>query len=363
MQLGGRIPSLDGLRALSIAAVLIGHSAGTQGFPTRLGQLVLGTHPDIANIGVRVFFVISGFLITGLLHAEHRQRGEVSIKRFYLRRVLRIAPAYAAFLLAILLADALGIISVSRTDAARALTFTMNYSLDPEWHLGHLWSLAVEEQFYLLWPALLVLATPKRAWRLALVALCVIPLVRVIQATWWPSYDALIGTSFETSADAIALGCILASCRDWLWSRPSYRWAVETVWVAPLLMLLGLLVGPWDRPAYLIGYPLINVAIMLGVDRVVRRPSGRLGRVLNSRGLVLLGTLSYSIYLWQQPFVNRNSSSALAAFPLNIVLALAAATASYCLVERPFLQLRQRLELRWLGPRRSAARVEPATSH
>jgi peptidoglycan/LPS O-acetylase OafA/YrhL len=105
----------------------------------------------------------------------------------------------------------------------------------------------------------------------------------------------------------------------------------------------------------------VNVAVMLGIDHLIRYPAGRIGRILNSGALVTVGTLSYSLYLWQEPFVNRSAYSAFAAFPQNLVLAFAAAAASYYLVERPFLRLRPRLETRWFGPRVGASRIEQAT--
>jgi len=360
-QAGGRIPSLDGLRALSIFAVLLGHLAGTQGFPRRIGHLVLATRPDIANIGVRVFFVISGFLITSLLITEHHERNDISLKRFYLRRTLRIFPAYGAYLLAVAFMASVHVIEVPAGDFVHALTYTMNYAPHPGWHLGHLWSLALEEQFYLVWPAVVVLATPKRAWRVAVAVVCIVPFVRIAQTLLLPASHSLIGRSFETTADAIALGCLLALRRDDLWARPGYRWAVQSIWFPPLLMICGLLVGQWERPDLRLGYPLVNVAVMLGIDHLIRYPAGRIGRILNSGALVTVGTLSYSLYLWQEPFVNRSAYSAFAAFPQNLVLAFAAAAASYYLVERPFLRLRPRLETRWFGPRVGASRIEQAT--
>ena len=102
---------------------------------------------------------------------------------------------------------------------------------------------------------------------------------------------------------------------------------------------------------------------MLIIDRSVRLPGSRFGQILNSPMLVFVGTLSYSIYLWQQLFVNRSSTSVLATFPLNIVLTLLAAMVSYYLVERPCLRLRPRLEARWLEPTApvAEARLEPVS--
>jgi len=348
---GGRIPSLDGLRALSISAVLLGHLAGTQHFPPSLAAVIRNGRVDIADLGVRVFFVISGFLITGLLIAEHERSGTISLQRFYLRRTLRIFPAYFAYLAVVALLAAARVVEVSGWDFAHAVTYTMNYAPHRGWHLGHFWSLATEEQFYLLWPAVVLLIAPRRAFRVALAVVCLAPLVRLAEAAVLGHAAAgYVGTTFETTADAIAIGCVLALSRDALWTRPRYRWAVEAPWVAPLLLLLGALIALRVRPGLLLGATLGLVAIMLIIDRSVRLPDSRFGRILNSPMLVFVGTLSYSIYLWQQLFVNRSSTSVLATFPLNIVLTFMAAMVSYYLVERPCLRLRPRLEARWLEP-------------
>jgi len=356
-----RIPSLDGLRALSIGCVILGHLSGTRGFPSLIAAVFANDYLDLANIGVRVFFVISGFLITGLLLAEHAKGGAISLSRFYLRRSLRIFPAYYAYLLVVALLAATRVIVVRGSDFVHALTYTMNYAPSRGWHLGHLWSLAVEEQFYLLWPAALVFATPHRAWRLALGVVCIVPIARLMEGVFWYSSLAHIGT-FESTADAIALGCLLALWRDRLWNHGWYRRAVESHWIAPLLLVVGLTVSLRFRPGLLLGTPMVNAALTLGIDRVVRHPNGFLGRVLNAKPLVFVGTLSYSIYLWQQLFLNRASDSPAAAFPLNILLAACVAPLSYFLIERPFLMLRPRMEKAWIRPSVVKASVEQATS-
>lgn len=355
----GRIPSLDGLRALSIACVILGHLSGTRGFPSHIASVV--EHLNLANIGVRVFFVISGFLITGLLLTEHAKNGTISLSRFYLRRSLRIFPAYYAYLLVVAILTATGLIVVQDSDFAHALTYTMNYAPSRGWYLGHLWSLAVEEQFYLLWPAAMVLATPRRAWWLALSVVCVVPIVRLIEGTFWYASLAHIGT-FESTADAIALGCLLALWRNRLWAHNWYRRAVESSWIAPLFLVIGFAVSLRFRPGLVVGTPMVNVALVLVVDRVVRHPSGFVGRVLNAKPLVVVGALSYSIYLWQQVFLNRASGSPTAAFPLNVLLAACVAPLSYFLIERPFLAMRPRMEKAWIRPQVAKPSLEQATS-
>jgi peptidoglycan/LPS O-acetylase OafA/YrhL len=337
-----RIPSLDGLRAISISAVLLGHMAGTRGFPQFLTAIIRNPYVDIANLGVRVFFVISGFLITGLLIAEEKTTGSISLRRFYIRRTLRIFPAYYAFLAVVAILDTTGVIEVPARDFIHAVTYTMNYAPDRGWYVGHLWSLAVEEQFYLLWPLSVVLAGIRGAWRVAFAVIWIVPLIRIVEATLWPSRSGMIGETFETTADALAIGCFLALAREALFARQWYRRAVISPWIMPALLLTGLAVGIRFRPNIVFGQTILNVAIAIGIDRCVRFPESTFGRWLNSRALVFVGTLSYSIYLWQQLFLHRESRALLATFPINLCAAASCALLSYYLIERPVLRLRAR---------------------
>ena len=147
-----RLPSLDGLRAISIFLVLLGHAGGTHG----LVRLDLGIG-DYAHLGVVVFFVISGFLITRLLLSEHAKKGQVSLQRFYTRRALRLFPASYTYIACITLLWLSGILHLEPRDLWHAVTYTVNYLPGRTWQVGHLWSLSVEEQFYLLFPVLLIL--------------------------------------------------------------------------------------------------------------------------------------------------------------------------------------------------------------
>jgi peptidoglycan/LPS O-acetylase OafA/YrhL len=154
------LPSLDGLRAISISLVLIGHLDGTR----NVGHLpVIYIFGNLAHFGVTVFFVISGFLITSLLIKEDEQTGTVSLKGFYLRRSLRIFPAAFVDIALVTLLTAASAISVSRTDLVCAATYTVNYLVHSSWYIGHLWSLSVEEQFYLYWAFAFATLSPRRA--------------------------------------------------------------------------------------------------------------------------------------------------------------------------------------------------------
>src|SRR5436190_875014 len=346
-----RIPSLDGLRAVSIALVVLGHLCGTSGF------VLPGSFANIlapGELGVRVFFVISGFLITKLLLEEAKRTGRISLLRFYLRRTFRIFPPYYAFILVLIVLDAARWITLSSGDLVHTLTYTANYHAGRSWNVGHAWSLSVEEQFYLLWPAALLVLGRWGGLRVALAFIAAAPLVRLGLWTLVPAARDTVGVSFETVADAIAIGCVLALGREWLHRQPRYRQLLRSRWLilAPVVALLAGLLAELPRLDFLFGFTLRNVCIGLCIDWCVTYPTGRVGRILNSRPLVFVGVISYSIYLWQQLFLNRHVVAAPTSFPLNLALVVLAALASYYVVERPTLRLRQRIEVRLFAGRR-----------
>lgn len=339
-----RIPSLDGLRAISILFVLLGHLSGSHGFAdVHWLERLLGNY---AELGVRVFFVISGFLITSLLIDEEKKTGTVSLKQFYFRRTMRIFPAFYAFIAAMALADWLGFISLRENDVLAALTYTTNYHRDRAWQLGHTWSLSVEEQFYLLWPFVVRAFGTRRAMWVAAAMLVVAPLCRV-GTKYLFSSTLGVGETFQTVADSIAVGCLLAGWGPSLRALPSYQKLQRSpwFWLMPFVVIASN-VNPIFTVRWLVGETIMNFGIALIIDRVVNR-EGAVQRFLNLRPLVFVGTLSYSLYLWQQPFLNRNSDAWSSHFPFSLLLTIGAAAISFFLIERPCLKLRQRMEKRW----------------
>jgi peptidoglycan/LPS O-acetylase OafA/YrhL len=356
---GGRIPSLDGLRAVSIGMVILAHLSGTRFFPS----LVTGRR-DVGNIGVRIFFVISGFLITTLLLQELAEKGRVSLKLFYLRRSLRIFPCAYVYIGVAALLSWTGFMALHSTDLLHAVTYTVNYQQLRPWHTIHLWSLSVEEQFYLIWPVLLFLLGSKRGLQVAGAVLVLAPATRLVM--WWlvPELRWSIGTAFQTNADALAAGCVLAGVRAKLWSSSAYsRFQQSAAFLS--IPVLGVISGsfisydrfPLSLVAAGIGMSILNLSIALCIDRCVRHHTDIVGRFLNWRPMVFIGVLSYSLYLWQEPFLNRLSNYPINWFPLNLVCVAAAALASYYLVERPFLDLRRRIERSMARPQ---VKVQPA---
>ena len=341
-----RIPSLDGLRAISIALVLFSHLAGTRGFPLSAAA----ANPwGLGSFGVTVFFVISGFLISGLLLEEMRRTDRIRLRRFYFRRTLRIFPPYFVLLAALFVAGRMGLLTLNRGDLFHGATYTSNYHEARSWYVGHTWSLSVEEQFYLLWPAVLLFARSRRGLLIAAATILIVPIVRVGEWELMRWAGQGVGFRFETIADALAAGCVLACARNRLHASPMYMRVLSSraFILVPLTAVAANLTHDHPLVAFGVALTVINLCLALCVDWAVTFHGGRIGRALNAAPLVFVGWISYSLYLWQQPFLDRDSAAWPAAFPVNIALTFAAALASYYLVERPSLQLRKRIEARW----------------
>ena len=344
-----RIPALDGLRAVAIVLVVMVHAAPTAGFPPALAWV-----HTLQSLGVRVFFVISGFLITALLLQERAATGGISLRRFYMRRALRIFPAFYAYLAVIAVLAAAGWIILLPGDLAHALTYTMNYHFPGAWEVLHFWSLSVEEQFYLLWPPLLVLAGPRRACLGAAAVVVITPLIRIAMWYGWPVRDGTAG-QFQMVADSLAVGCLLAGSYNWLGRQGWYIRLLTSRWflLVPLVVLATNELH-WRPRTFLMAQTITHIAIGLCLDRCVRIRSRWTDGVLNSGPARFAGALSYSLYLWQQPFLTKVETP-LTSFPLNVVLAVACALASYHLVEQPFLRFKDRLSERTRPPARAIA--------
>lgn len=352
-----RIQSLDGLRAIAILLVVWGHARGTPGFPERLRAMT--AVGDVANMGVHVFFVVSGYLITTLLVAERRGTGTVRLGSFYARRAFRIFPAFYFYLAAAAALALAGVVHLPWLDLAVAGVYLMNFLPHRAWVVGHSWSLSVEEQFYMIWPAVFRAAGERLGLRIALGVVALGPVIRLLWASLAPSAEHrnMISEVFPTVADSLAAGCALALLGPWLSANERYRrWLRSPALGAGLVATLAFCVWFGSRHAWaswLVLQTTACVAIALLVDRCVRCPDGLVGRALNWRPLSFLGTTSYSLYLWQQVFLAPAAGREPAVwtrFPLNVFLAFGAALASYYLVERPFLRMRDRV----------LAREEPA---
>jgi peptidoglycan/LPS O-acetylase OafA/YrhL len=341
---GGSIPALDGLRALSIGMVLLAHASLTwnTGSGDHRSSLV-----RLGSIGVDLFFAISGFLITLLLLREHRKHGRISLRAFYVRRAWRILPAYCVFLAFLGALSAVGLVQLIGRDWAGALTYTVNFLPGTSWPVGHLWSLSVEEHFYLFWPLLLLVLGPGRACCLAAVYVVAAPLVRLV--LWKLGNDHLdIDYCTPARIDTIAVGCLLAYLTDRAATRRVLSGLRHSGAATLFAVLLAALIV---SNTVLIRSGIYAITVHRTVDAVcfagiiwagASHTSGPLAAVLNAAPLVWVGRLSYGLYLWQQPMLNPHADHWACRWPINLALAILAACVSFVLVERPALRLREK---------------------
>ena len=300
-----------------------------------------------ADLGVRVFFVISGFLITTLLLKEQAQSGSISLGLFYIRRAFRILPAFFLFIGCVALLSVFGVTPVPAYSWLYVLTYTVNFAPFPPfvWVLIHLWSLSVEEQFYMMWPLVMKIARPRTFIAVAILAVFANPLVHGLHkflGVQLPGYGP-----FPLVCGPIAMGCLVA-----IWAGKLTRLIVcskflsdTRVLVFTLLLIAVLDAIPQASASTVLLVILTNSLLTFCVARLVFIPTGITGRVLNSAPFVLLGKLSYSLYLWQELFLNPNHPSnppIPVPFPANYLLIFAAASASYWGLEVRFLGLRRK---------------------
>jgi peptidoglycan/LPS O-acetylase OafA/YrhL len=331
-----RIPSLDGLRAVSISMVLVGHALFSYHGEHRAEWSYFGN----GDLGVSIFFVISGFLITALLLKEFEKNGDISLRRFYLRRAVRIFPPFYAFLFAVVIVWHLGWITSDWRSLLSSLFFIRDYMLPGDWYTGHSWSLSIEEQFYLLWPAALVFLGRRRGLCLALALIAASPVVRVISHKFW-NHGNLDAFMLHMRMDGLMMGCTLAIVRGEPWfARAWERIERPIVTFGALVFLFGISPALFHRFAGYyrmpFGYTLDNAAICYLLFYSVRNPLSIGGRILNWRPIVHIGALSYSLYLWQQLFLGPGIAHPL----IGIFCAFACSEVSLHIVERPSLKLR-----------------------
>ncbi len=335
-----RIPSLDGLRTISIVLVVAGHLFHVLGF---------GNFGNLGNLGVRVFFVISGFLITGILIKEIEKTATVNLLKFYFRRTLRIFPPYYFYLFVMLLAALFGVAAIPLKSLFYASVYATNYFNPADWNLGHTWSLAVEEQFYLIFPGVLLILGLRKTKLFLLFLVAVSPLIRIAEFEFFGVEPIWVIKGFHANLDALGIGCLLALFYTRLHQTSLYRnfLASKIVVVLPFAILFFNFQS--EHPLLFLGvsFSMMNLLIALCIDWSVTNYETIFGKFLNSAPMTVLGTMSYSIYLWQQPFFNPDNPSILTRTPLNFIGLAVMTIISYYFVEKYSLKMRQKLEVKF----------------
>ena len=332
-----------------------------------------GLAPFVAGgRGVQVFFVLSGFLITSLLIAEWFEMGEIDIGRFYLRRLLRLYPAL--LLVLIVTVGVIPLLTAVPAPTDFGVLSILLYFSNWNWtvtgtptdlgYLPHMWSLAVEEQFYLVWPAALVLLLSRgNASRdlliatIGIAALSVIDHVVLAGSPGDPLGFRLLGT--DVQAEYLMVGCALAVAVARYPARMR-RWLGRLAW--PALVVMVALAVPWTFTRLPVGLPAISYLraaaefSLFGVASAVvigylhfANPRSLPTRIMSFTPLVLLGRISYGVYLWHFPIfviVKIKAGPSITAFDLlfEFAITFAVAALSFVLLERPMLRVKDRLK-------------------
>ena len=339
----GYRPSLDGLRAVAVLAVMSWHYVlpGVKG----------------GFLGVDIFFVLSGFLITRLLIEEWELTAGIHLGRFYLRRMLRLFPALFLLLLVTLP-------FVPRIWTVQALLYVTNWGILsgklPSCAIMQLWSLSVEEQFYLVWPPLLLgllaLRTPRRIVGLVVLLLAVASATFKIVA--WHSIDDWSRFYFgsDARADELLIGCGLALFLSWspLAQRAWFRRAIQVATIPAILWLGYLDVASavyWRLLYQQAGLTLAALATGIVITQCLIAPVPGVRSFLAWRPMVAIGRMSYGLYLWHAPVAWLTDArhydwvpvlSRPVLFVVRVLLTFAIAGASYRFLERPLLELKHR---------------------
>ncbi len=359
-------PELDGLRFIAFMMVYLFHGGISQGIMARLiGSRAAWALRENGRFGVQLFFILSGYLIATLLLREEARYGKISLRAFWIRRILRIWPLYYLIVvIGFFFIPALqgqlatpGYRDMLRIHLIPFLAFVGNWSMAlvtplPDW-LSILWSVCVEEQFYLIVPLLIAFVGPR--YRRAVVAALI---VMAIAVRWYCAnrYGSELMIVFNTFAqfDTLLSGVLLALCLGWDRDRPQLtRWLRWLQW--PFYVVVGWLMSqtqlghgtPWHKTwdfvwVWLCGLGIVIVAVW---------GQGWLRQALAYSRLVWLGKISYGLYMYHEiaMLVRERATSYLRWFPNKdelltigaLALTIALAAASYYGFERRFLQLKR----------------------
>jgi peptidoglycan/LPS O-acetylase OafA/YrhL len=341
------IPALDAVRGISAWMVVVGHTTGFD---------MLGA------FAVSVFFVLSGFLITWLLVRESDSSGRISLRNFYVRRVLRIFPAFYVFWVVCVLAAIARFGKIPWGEPLASFFYLGDYygalySRHVSHIMGITWSLGVEEKFYLLWPAAFALLhrNPRKLLKVTLGFMAAIWLYRIVAALTLSLPVDYLRYAFEARFDNILFGCALALGVKLLKVEPLLAIA-DRFKALPLLIGTGLVVlAVFSNDVtptfnYVVEMEVVSALVAVMLLQLVFLGSLRGWRWLDFRVFRFFGRISYSVYLYHLVVIASvefflSDLRLRWAYPIMYIGTAAVAYASYRLIERPFLRLKDRFEV------------------
>ena len=345
------VPSLNGLRALSIGIVVAVH-CGFKNFNTP--QFPGG------QFGVNIFFVLSGFLITLLLLEEEKLSSTINLKKFFYRRILRIFPVYYVVLITYYILEISGVLQFTTNTWLSAIFYVKDVPVrnSYSWETDHLWSLSIEEHFYILWPVIFKFLKRYRV-KIAVIFIILMPIVRGILFGLNPNSE---GTTIYERADALIWGCLLAIYYmpvSTLATRAikRYKWAIVLPFVGLFLSVVAMKILPISnsfaqgliRALGRADGTVTNIFICLIIVIAVNSKDSLFYKFLNMDVMNYVGKLSYSLYIWQQLFFSSKIGW-FGEFPMNICCIVVVAVMSYHFIERPFLLIKLRYKTKNIAP-------------
>lgn len=344
-------PALDGLRAFAVLMVMWFHAYHLKSDYFQGG-----------GIGVDIFFVLSGFLITSKLLSEYNLNGTISLKLFYARRLLRLYPALLLLILGYLIFTLIfqpKLLNPRSIDSLCAVFYTGNWLRafqirNLSW-LGHTWSLALEEQFYLLWPLIMIIALRSKSGVQTLlrtaIVIGVFSFLSKILLLYMGTNSARFSEGLDTRADTIMFGCLLA-----ILSRSEYAPRLSKPYRAvkhltPLALFIFLMIHFFNDPnnlhRSLIIIPFVGVFTSLVIFSLLLEEKTLTSKLLATPVFVWIGQISYGLYLWHYPimrYIRDLKFDSIYILIYGSLFSFLAAVISYYLLEQPVLKLKKKFQ-------------------
>ena len=340
------IPAFDGIRAIAILLVLFSHSVIYHQFNS-LRNIGL----NLGYTGVSIFFVLSGYLITRLLIQEEEKNGKISLKFFYIRRAFRLLPALWLYLLVVFVLWTAGLLPNHPWHSFLSSLLYIRNLIGSGHETDHIWSLSLEQQFYFLWP-IVILILPNKNNRRFLIALGVILFV-----LFWRYYalshnlasygNVYVRTDFRIDSPLIGSSiALLEKIQPKHWARINTNSSISDTFLLFSTILLSCWIALQLKLGTFWWIDSTVISLIAGILIITQLSNcDSLGRkFLTLPPLLFIGKISYGIYLWQALFLGDMSSPLgfMRKYPINLILIFVAAWLSYSIVERPFLHIKNK---------------------